>query len=75
MEFRIRLNTVEDAVRFVNTLEHHDSHADAMVESFVVSARSLLGILGYGVGREITVLFHEEPNEELGYLLSEYVAA
>ena len=75
MEFRIKLNTVEDAVRLVNTLEHHDYHADAMVESFVINARSLLGILGYGIAREMTVLFHEMPNEDLGCFMSEYVAA
>lgn len=75
MEFRIQLNSVEDAVRLVNTLEHHNYHADATIESYTINARSLLGILGYGIGRVMTVVFYEMPNEDLGCFMNQYVAA
>ena len=75
MEFRIMLNSVEDAVRFVNTLGYHNYQADAVFETFKLDARSLLGILGYGIGRVITILLYEEPDEDLCYFMKEYAAA
>lgn len=75
MEFRIKLNSVEDAIRFINILEYHNYQAEAVFESYIINARSLLGILGYGVGRVITVMFQEEPDENLCCLMNEYSAA
>lgn len=75
MEYRILLNSVEDAVYFINTLEHYDYHAEARFETGILDARSLLGILGYGVGKVITLMLYDQPNDDFCYLMKKYATA
>lgn len=75
MEFQIKLNSVEDAVRWVNRLEYYECHAEARVGNLVIDARSLMGLLGFGIGRVIQIVIHSELNESLRRELGKFEAA
>ena len=75
MEFQIKLNSMEDAVKWVNRLEHYDCQADAWMGSLVIDARSLLGLVGFGIGRVIRVVMYSELSESLHRELREFMTA
>lgn len=75
MKYQIKLNSVEDVLYFINILEYNDYQAEAIFESYTLDAKSLLGLLGYGVGKVITVMLHGEPDETFCHLMQKYAAA
>ena len=75
MEFRIALNSIEDAVKLVNKLELYGCTADALIGDRVIDARSLMGIIEFGLGREIAIRIYPEINEELHAELYEMLTA
>ncbi len=75
MEFQIKLNSMEDAAKLVNRLDRYDCQADAWMGSIVIDARSIMGLLGLGIGRVIRLVIYSEPNEKLSAELGEFVLA
>lgn len=75
MEFLIRLNTMEDAVKLVNRLEKYDCRADAHIDRLVIDARSLMAWIGFGIGKEILIIVHSDLDERLSSELDEFLVA
>lgn len=75
MEFQIKLNSMEDAVKLVNALEYHDCRAVVWIDSLVIDARSLMGLWGCGIGREIRIVFHSAADEKIREKLCEFMVA
>ena len=75
MEVWIKLNSMEDAAKLVNRLEKYDCHADAYLGSLVINAKSIMGLLGYGIGRVLRLWIDTEPEEELWAALDEFMVA
>lgn len=72
MEFSVKLNSVEDAVNFVNELEYQDCHADIWMDSKIINARALMGILSIGMGKELKVLVYRGNAERLNTVMQQY---
>lgn len=75
MKFKVQLNSMEDAAKLVNRLEYYDYQADAEVGSHVIDARSLLGLLGFGLGRVLTLIIYADSNENLREDIHELLVA
>lgn len=75
MEFQIRLNSMEDVVKWVNRMEHYGCQAEAWMGSLVIDASSLMGLVGLGIGKLIKVVIHSELKEDLCEELQEFIAA
>lgn len=69
----IFLPTQSDIVNFVNKMSQYPFHADLLCGSRMVDAKSLLGVLGFGMGKVLTLQVHED--NERGWMsdISQYL--
>ncbi len=59
IERKIRLSDTEDILEFVRAAEHCDFDIDVIYNRVVIHAKSLLGMLGLGAGKELIVQYGE----------------
>ena len=53
MEYKIWLNSIDEVVRLVEKLEKFDCEAYARMDDAVINARSMMGLIGLGIGKRI----------------------
>ena len=74
MEIKIMIPTVQDAALFVTKMEHVSGDADLKWGSRTVDAKSLVGVLQLGVGRQTVLeLFGSQDFEEIRALLKDCI--
>ena len=59
-EKKIRLMATEDVQEFVNAAERCEFDIDVLHERVMIDAKSLLGVLGIGLSKELTVKYWGE---------------
>ncbi len=64
-EFKIKLVTEKDAVRFVEQMNKCNFDIDVCVDHYVIDAKSILGVIGLGIGKLLRVVGHTENNRQL----------
>lgn len=69
----ILLPTQGDIVNFVNKMSQYPFHADLLCGSRMVDAKSLLGVLGFGMGKVLTLQVHEDEQDEWISDISQYL--
>ncbi len=69
----ILLKNQHDIVNFVNKMEKYPFHADLYCGSCVVDAKSLLGVMGFGMGKVMTLQIYGEEDIRTLPGISEYV--
>lgn len=69
----ILLKNQNDIVNFVNRIEKYPFQADLQCGSHVVDAKSLLGVLGFGMGK--VMILHVYGDEDIRTLpgIAEYI--
>ncbi len=75
MKYKIRLNSVDDAVCMVNELERWGQPVDAMVGSTVVDATSVMGLIYLGVGKTIELMVQGKLTKEVLGTIEKYQVA
>lgn len=55
---RIKLNTINDVNKFVNITNEYYYDIDAICGRYIVDAKSILGILSFGIPKTIDVTIH-----------------
>lgn len=58
--FYVRLSSIDDAVHLVNCLERYPFGIEACIGQSVISAKSILGIIGIGMNKKIEIRIREE---------------
>ncbi len=69
----ILLRTQNDIVNFVNKITQYPFSADLLCGSRVVDAKSLLGVLGFGMGKVLTLQVYGDDSSMLMSDISEYL--
>lgn len=59
-QMKIKLNATEDVLEFVQVAEKCDFDVDVCLDSAVVDAKSILGVLSLGLAKNLTVQCHGE---------------
>lgn len=59
-QMKIKLNATEDVLEFVKVAERCDFDVDVCLDSAVVDAKSILGVLSLGLAKNLTVQYHGE---------------
>ena len=71
----VRLNTVEDAVRFVRTVDRYPFAIDLRWDHYQINAKSLLGVMGLSTGECVDLCIDTmDPGNLLG-AISDYIVA
>lgn len=69
----ILLSNQYDAARFVNKMEKYPYNADLLCGSRMVDAKSLLGIMGFGIGKVLTLQVYGDDDKGLLSDISDYL--
>lgn len=75
MEFSIRLNSLEDAVKLANRLEYYNCQAEVWYDNYVIDARSWMGLLRFGIGKVVQVKMNKITDVRLCTEIKEFVMA
>lgn len=75
MKYKVKLNSVDDAICMVNELERWGQPVDAMVGSTVVDATSIMGLIYLGVGKTIELMVQGKLTEEVRETIKKYQVA
>lgn len=61
----IRLETEQDVLRFVEKMNRYNFDIDVVFGHCIIDAKSILGVLGLGLGKELKIVAHTEEAGEL----------
>ncbi len=70
-EKKIRLMATEDVQEFVNAAEKCEFDIDVLHERVMIDAKSLLGVLGIGLSKELTVKYWGD-NSTFEHVMKKY---
>lgn len=59
------LKSEAEVVNFVNLVSKYPSDVDLIRGRYMIDAKSILGVLGLGVGEKLEIQIHEDEAEEL----------
>lgn len=69
----VLLKTQNDIINFVNKMDQYSFQADLQCGSRTVDAKSLLGVLGFGMGKVLTLQVYSDENKGWMSDISEYL--
>lgn len=69
------LNTEKDAVDFVSEMTRCSEDIDLSYGHFVVDAKSILGVLGLGVGKKVRLSVYSDDTKVLEENIKRYIVS
>ena len=57
-EIKVKFNTMEEIQNFIRTVTSVECEVDAVKGSYVVDAKSVMGLLSMDLSDDITLVFH-----------------
>lgn len=74
MRMYIELNSVKDALNFVDTVSRFDCDVDMISGIHHIDAKSVLGVLGIGTNKKVMLDVHTEDAAIVQRNLKEFIA-
>lgn len=74
MRMYIELNSVKDALNFVDTVSRFDCDVDMISGIHHIDAKSVLGVLGIGTNKKVMLDVHTEDTAIVQKDLQKYIA-
>lgn len=74
MKMRIKLNSVDDAVSLVNKLSEYDCEADLISGCYYADAKSIVGVMGIGIQREMLLVVHSDEQNKIKKDLERFIS-
>lgn len=74
MNKRIRFNKVEDILEFVSLASSYPYHMDICYGSQTVDAKSIVGVMAIGIGRDVILKAYTDDAEDLCKKIEKYAA-
>lgn len=62
---KVRFDTMDQVTRFVNVVEEYPFAIDLHCDKFVVDGKSFLGILNYGLEKDLKLCIYQDDCEDL----------
>lgn len=74
MSTRIRFNKVEDIIEFVSLVSAYPYPMDICCGSWTVDAKSIVGVMAIGSGKELVLKIYADDSRELYQEIEKYAA-
>lgn len=71
-KMEVFLKSREDAIAFVSLLSNLPCEADLSYGSYTVDAKSILGVIGVGIGKKSTLTLYSDENQGIEEELNQY---
>ena len=75
MILEVMLNSEKDAVDFVSKITAFPEHVDLGYGHYSVDAKSILGVLGIGVGKKVRLSVYSDDTKTLEESIRGYIAS
>lgn len=72
-KYKCILLSTDDIMKFVEKMNKYEFDIDVCVGHYLIDAKSILGIMGIGTGKEIEIIAHTEESKTLAMDLAEYM--
>lgn len=68
--FTLVFSSVEEIIQFVNKAAKCDFDIDIRYNHIIIDAKSIVGIMGIGIGKEVEIICHTEDISPEGLLIN-----
>jgi len=73
VEFKVKISTINDVKKFVNTVSKYDFDVDLISGRYAIDAKSIMGIFSIDLSKELVMKAHTDNAEMVKADLSEYI--
>lgn len=75
MRLKIRFEKPDDILEFVNAADKYPGEMDLCYGSYVVDAKSILGVMLMGIGKDLTLHIYSENRKDIELSMKRYRVA
>lgn len=72
-EFKVKISTIDDVKKFVNTVMRFDYEIDLISGRYAIDAKSIMGIFSIDLSKELTLVAHTEDAAALEAALAAFI--
>lgn len=72
-EFKIKINTINDVKKFVNTVSLYDFDVDVVSGRYAIDAKSIMGLFSLDLSKEIEMKVHSDECEDFISQIKEFI--
>lgn len=72
-EFKVKIDTINDVKKFVNTVSRYDFDVDLISGRYAIDAKSIMGIFSIDLSKELTMKAHTDNADVIKADLAEFI--
>lgn len=72
-ELKVKINTINDVKKFVNTISKYDFDVDLISGRYAVDAKSIMGIFSIDLSKELVLKAHSDKTDVIKADLAEFI--
>ena len=72
-EFKVKIDTINDVKKFVNTVSRYDFDVDLISGRYAIDAKSIMGIFSIDLSQELTMKAHTDNADVIKADLAEFI--
>lgn len=73
VELKVKINTINDVKKFVNTINKYDFDVDVISGRYAIDAKSIMGIFSLDLSKELVMKAHTDDEGTLRADLGEFI--
>lgn len=73
VEFKVKITTIDDVKKFVNTVTKYDFDVDLISGRYAVDAKSIMGIFSIDLSKELVLKAHTDNADLVKADLANYI--
>lgn len=73
VEFKVKITTIDDVKKFVNTVTKYDFDVDLISGRYAIDAKSIMGIFSIDLSKELVLKAHTDNADLVKADLANYI--
>lgn len=73
LEFKVKINTINDVKKFVNTVSKFDFDVDLISGRYAIDAKSIMGIFSIDLSKDLMMKVHSDDTQFIKAELGEFI--
>ncbi len=73
VEYKVKINTINDVKKFVNAVSKYDFDVDLISGRYAIDAKSIMGIFSIDLSKELVLKAHTDNADAVKADLAEYI--
>ncbi len=73
VEYKVKINTINDVKKFVNAVSKYEFDVDLISGRYAIDAKSIMGIFSIDLSKELVMKAHTDNADVIKADLAEYI--